>query len=610
MHDSSDPSRRPTEPGKTRTARSLRSKTDPVDAGYEGLPSRCLLASWISWNSVAGTLTITGDSGANTASINYVNDGIVEISADGATPIQLWDSAITFIYYLGGDGDDWFESFSAAPVDARGHGGNDTLIGGSGNDLLLGGYGDDVLVGAGGNDNLSGGDQNDTLYGDQGDDTLDGGNGNDTLFGGLGDDVLSGSWDNDILHGEEGSDRLYGFTGVDWLYGGPDRDFCYGQAGDDFVLGGDGNDNVRGNNGDDQVYGEAGDDWIMGDVGNDLLDGGSGMDTVWAWSGNDTLIGGDDNDGLYGQEGDDQIYGGNGSDVLSGESGQDVLWGGIGNDWLYGGDGNDLLRGEVGADVLRGDAGNDSLFGGDASVADTLYGGSGADRFLTQTPDAMMDCAGEDAEVRFLNRTGTWTDAEIGVMDQGLARLHAVNSNTRLLKDSLPSGPLQFFKYDTLSGAAGVNWLQTSSQSTWQNGQWVTTYTYNREIRIAEWNEGNAWWNSEMASVAVHEIGHNWDSEAERANAYASLAGTVQQFHNISGWTNSNPGSSSYSQSGDGNWWHLTSAPFFDSYGMTNPYEDMATTWELYFDPAASGSDRALMSAKLAHLDSLFAVMA
>lgn len=569
-----------------------------------------VLASTITWDLPTGILTIEGDAGNNSASILYVNDGVVEVTADGAASLQVWESSITQIYYIGNDGDDTFENWSWAPVEARGNNGNDTLTGGWGNDLLYGGNGNDTLDGGGGNDGAYGGNGLDTIRGGEGNDTLDGGFGNDLLYGGAGDDWLYGGWDNDTLYGEDGSDQLRGFSGVDYVYGGDGRDFCYGQAGDDFVYGGDGNDNVRGNNGNDYVYGDAGDDWMMGDDGNDWMEGGSGDDILWAWAGTDSLYGGEGNDGLYGQQDADWLNGENGSDIVSGEGGDDTLFGGLGNDTLYGGDGNDLLRGEMGIDYLRGDAGNDSLFGGEASDADQLFGSAGADRILVQTGDVVGDLAAEDAEIRFFNRTGSWNDAEILVMDQGLGRLHAVNANTRLLEDSLPTGPLSFYKYDTLGGASGVNWLQTTTSSVWQNGQWITTYTWVREIRIAEWNESQSWMNDFMAQTAVHEVGHNWDSELERSNAYGSLTGTWQTFLNLSGWTDSNPNNPAYTQSSDGDWWYLTGSAFYDSYGRTNPYEDFATTWELYFDPAASTSDEALMAAKLATLDTLFAAMA
>ena len=95
----------------------------------------------------------------------------------------------------------------------------------------------------------------------------------------------------------------------------------------------------------------------------------------------------------YGGGGSDTLIGGSGKDLLDGDGrcqiisdvspqeaprcmnpGDDVLHGRGGNDELYGGEGHDQLFGE---------AGNDYLDGGSDGVSDYLWGGAGADQFIT-----------------------------------------------------------------------------------------------------------------------------------------------------------------------------------------------------------------------------------
>ncbi len=582
---------------------------DSLAFSYLLLESRALLAATIGYDAGTQVVTVQGDSGNDWALLEVVAGGMVRLTAGGASAWQQAQSLVSRIDFIGGSGNDSFTNSTSVASQAWGHGGDDVLAGGSGGDLLYGGTGVDQLTGNDGNDTLSGGDGADTLQGGAANDTLDGGNGNDVLSGGDGNDSLYSGWDHDWLYGEAGDDWLYGFSGDDRLWGGTGLDSAYGQAGNDLVYGGDGNDRVRGNNGNDQVFGDAGDDWLMGDDGDDRLEGGSGADLLWAWLGADTLLGGDDNDGLYGQDDNDQLEGGAGHDVLSGGNGFDSLNGDAGSDSLYGDFGNDELRGGAGVDVLRGGAGNDSLFGGESSTADTLYGDEGRDRLLTEAGDTAVDVAAEDAEVQFRNRTDSWTAEEIEVMDDGFERLVGATNSTRLLRDTLTTTPLQFFKYADLNGAAGINWLQSSSSSQWINGQWQTTWTYLREIRIAEWDESDAWMNDQFASVCAHEIGHNWDGELELQTLSAAAGQLWNSFLALSGWQESNPGGGTHQQSLDGEWWYLQNAAFHDSYGRTNPFEDFATTWELFFDPNASAGNQQLMAAKLAVLDQLMALL-
>ncbi len=95
-------------------------------------------------------------------------------------------------------------------------------------------------------------------------------------------------------------------------------------------------------------------------------DGGAGADTLKGGSAIDILLGGAGNDSLQGRKGDDTLRGGDGNDWL---------YGGYGKDYLYGDGGNDFLTGNhlIGVDLVVADG-----------QADELYGGAGADTFLSE----------------------------------------------------------------------------------------------------------------------------------------------------------------------------------------------------------------------------------
>jgi hypothetical protein len=129
-----------------------------------------------------------------------------------------------------------------SPLDIRGYGGDDTIVGGREADLLRGDDGDDWLSGGDGADSLFGGDGRDTLRGGEGDDVLYGGNGRDSLLGGEGADSLFGDDGNDTLNGGEGADSVFGGAGNDQVEGGKGDDLLAGGAGNDTLAGGTGND--------------------------------------------------------------------------------------------------------------------------------------------------------------------------------------------------------------------------------------------------------------------------------------------------------------------------------------------------------------------------------
>ncbi len=544
---------------------------------YLVLETRQLLAVTVAFNPSTSVLSITGDSSADSAYVINAAGGQVEITGTGIAAQYFSAASLSRIDFFGYGGNDHFENQTSLANRAFGHAGDDFLSGGSGADWFSGGPGSDEIRGNQGNDTLMGSEQNDLLYGGDGNDTLTGFTGDDTLYGGLGDD------------------------------------FLYGQAGNDFADGEAGNDRVRGNAGADTLYGGADNDYMMGDTENDQMYGGAGADELYAWLGDDLLEGGDGDDNLYAHNGNDTCRGGLGADLIRGGIGDDSLYGEADDDRLYGENGNDLIRGGTGVDLLRGGNDNDSLHGGDSGTGDTLYGDAGNDRFLRQGSDTVVDKAVEDAIIRFENATSTWTDREIEVIDEGLALLVAQTANNALLRDSLDPQDLGFFKYANLEGAAAWNQLAIYEQQEWNyiTGQWETTgYTYEREIHFADWDESSSWYNSQYSLVAVHELGHNWDSEEELATISANASQLWGNFLAISDWRDVNPNSpAGFTQSLDTNHWFANSSSFAENYGQTNPREDFATIWEYFFNSDADPALATALQPKLSVLNSLFALL-
>lgn len=542
---------------------------------HSRLEPRNLLAITVSFEASSGVLTITGNSDPDTAYVVALGPSQLQVTGSGISAQQYDTALVQRIDFLGYGGHDRFECELGIMVRAWGHAGNDYLAAGAGFDWLNGGAGNDEILGNGGND---------------------------SLFGAEGNDQLSGG---------DGNDQLNGFTGNDVLYGGAGNDGLYGQAGDDFVSGGEGNDNVRGNAGVDRLYGGAGNDYLMGDTENDELYGEAGDDELYAWLGDDLLEGGDGDDDLYAHGGNDICRGGTGADLIRGGAGDDTLSGAEGDDRLYGEGGADLLRGGAGVDLLRGGDDSDSLHGGEAGTADTLYGDAGADRFLRQASDLVVDKTADDAIIRFEDATSNWTDREIEVIDLGLGRLVAATGNNRLLRDSLSAQDLGFHKYQELGGAAAENSLAIYEEQQWssQTGQWETVgYSYERELHFAEWDESSAWYNPQYSLLAIHELAHNWDSELELATLDPEAAQLWSAFTAISDWRESDPNQpESFSQSLDGNHWHANSGVFAEDYGRTNPREDFATCWEYYFDANANPALAGGLASKLAALTAIVA---
>ena len=329
---------------------------------------------------------------------------------------------------------------------------------------------------------------------------------------------------------------------------------------------------------------------------------------IHAGQGNDVVTGTMYNDEIFTGFGNDRVFARTGDDMVDLGPGDDVVFAGKGRDRLLGGDGNDQLFGDLDSDFLDGGAGNDMLFGGTGDGRDTLLGGAGRDVFLVPSgEDSVSDLKSEDARVNFASspavtvrssglpgsftfQAGAWDNSQITRVAEPIRNLQLQTGTTRLLKTASRD------EMTFLSVGA-----QTSGSA--QIGGWNTGST----VAIVSLSLMST---SNVQRVVYHEIGHNWDDLSENRH--------VSQFRSVSGWIESDntpPGYTASTGVGD-RWQFLTSAAgtFARSYGMLNPKEDYATTWESYFMNAFHGGSSTLRreglvanGAKFASLDRLFA---
>lgn len=300
-------------------------------------------------------------------------------------------------------------------------------------------------------------------------------------------------------------------------------------------------------------YGNAGNDTfvnntsipssVQGGDGNDILVGGSGNDTLQGNTGNDSISGGSSNDTLYGSEGEDTLHGDSGNDVIYGGENDDDLYGDSGNDKLYGGDGNDGVYGGVGTDELTG--------GSDGKVDRFLFGSG--------TPDTLMDCDSSDAKIEFKDGAVSWSESEVEDIDAALGVLHRFTDDKTFLERK--SGTNLVFKRDGYDpDSSAVN--QDNGNITFYNDAFA----------------GSTW----TKQVVFHEIGHNWDSEGDIWSAFQDASG----WDNIGLFESRDAGQST---SKDGKWYYDSGANFIEDYSKTNPYEDFADCFSLYFMDRSGG---------------------
>jgi len=196
----------------------------------------------ITLNAVSGTAGFTAASGADTVSVQSVEEVTVDFTAGSGTLNITGDFAtsdvnVSTIRFEGGAGNDTVNGStmvhtvanSDVRIVAHGNDGNDNLRGGVGNDQLFGDEGNDVLAGNGGDDLLDGGAGNDQISGGTGSDTMIGGTGNDTFFIGGGNDTVYGNGSDTGVAGNV--EAVSGESDTVVIYG-DQNDFAITRNGD------------------------------------------------------------------------------------------------------------------------------------------------------------------------------------------------------------------------------------------------------------------------------------------------------------------------------------------------------------------------------------------
>jgi len=256
-----------------------------VSSTYEVCEPRQLLAG-IVFTAATGEVVIGGTPNADVAQVSQAN-GRVTVSFEGFETRTFAASEVNSISFVGLGGDDFFENQSTIVSNAFGHGGNDTLIGGSAADRLIGNSGEDTIQGNGGDDFILAGNGDDNVDAGDGNDRVLGIRGANIIEGGLGDDLIFGGLENDVITDISGANTLVGSSGDDSIQGGSDNDIVFGGLGDDII---------RGAQGDDSIYAQGGNDFISGGSGEDIVSGNDGDDVLQGAQANDRIIGGAGND--------------------------------------------------------------------------------------------------------------------------------------------------------------------------------------------------------------------------------------------------------------------------------------------------------------------------
>jgi Ca2+-binding RTX toxin-like protein len=374
----------------------------------------------------SGTLTVLGDSLANTITVSRNASGTVLVNG-GAVSIQGGPATVA----------------NTAMIQAFGQGGNDTitlneangalprasLFGGADNDILTGGSGADQLFGQAGNDTMLGKGGNDLLFGGDGNDVFTGGDGDDQCFGQSGDDrtIWNPGDDTDLNEGGDDIDtvEINGGNGAEVFTvaanGTRVRVDRVSPAPFSLDIGTTEKLTLNANGGDDNVSAGAGLAGLIsitfsGGAGNDTLSGGDGDDVLLGNDGDDVLSGNAGNDVLDGGAGVNQLSGGDGDDSLSNSSPltpvgtlqfRGTIDGGLGIDGVvfYGSDGNDHIRisrrvGPDGPEMIFqiGKTVSTSLYSNGETV--TVFGGAGNDHI------AMDPTAGERWQAIFYGEGG------------------------------------------------------------------------------------------------------------------------------------------------------------------------------------------------------------
>lgn len=349
---------------------------------------------------------------------------------------------------------------------------------------------------------------------------------------------------------------------------------------------------------------------ISGGSGNDMLFGDENLDEIFGGNGNDIIEGGAGADLISGQNGNDLIESGDGNDRVFGGADADLIRGGNGNDFIRGGAGADRIFGESGSDELFGDDGIDSLVGG-AGAGDLLRGGLSSDRYLTFDNDQILDFGFRDAQVSFRNGSGTWTNGELEIIDNGLRLLHVRTLNGSLLTDPIADQlPIVFIKANTVppSLRLGINELavNTTTEFNPQTGQLEFVTVQERQITIPDFDENDALTVQRIRLEIPREIAISWASDEAIVSVIPNQDEYFSQFEQLSDWTSETPDNISlFTRSEDNSQFYRTSSNFVDDPLATfNSTEDFASVWQLVFSDE-SQADQNLIPLKSASVNFL-----
>jgi hypothetical protein len=339
--------------------------------------------------------------------------------------------------------------------------------------------------------------------------------------------------------------------------------------------GGPGVDSLIGGSGDDVLMGQSEDDFMAGNDGHDQIFGGPGNDTAYGGAGRDHMVGGLGHDTLYGENGRDRLEGGNGEDKLYGGNGRDVLYGGLDTDYLSGGDADDSLFAGLGPDIVNGGSGGDRFLarsgigwgGGDAFATipiddtfedlnsnDTFIGFRDAGDFLR----SQETCSGEEELVQWTG--GSWTDAEIEMLDDAFAVLHERTGNTELFKGTTENSEpdLEFYRV----GAS--------------NNPCVNPYALSQFGHIEITDRAINATPARLHQSLFHHIGFDWAGEFATWGDFTSLSTwmPVAPGDYVDSWMSTTP---------DEQWAYLDNTAFASNQGRESPSLDFATVFATYF---------------------------
>ncbi len=351
-------------------------------------------------------------------------------------------------------------------------------------------------------ENVIGGAQGDTLTGNTNANTLSGGAGNDTLVGGAGNDLLIGGSGNDVYSftatAALGSDVLdESGGGIDTLNFSlttsqtvtVDLSIAASQSVNSFLSltlsASDTLENVTGGSLNDTLTGNSLANILTGGAGNDALNGGEGNDRLVGGAGNDSLSGGTGDD-IYafavtsslGTDTLDETAGGVDTldftgttaaltvnlgvattQVVSGTNLSLVLGSASVFENVVGGTGADVFIGNQLDNVLNGGAGNDTLTGGVGN--DLLVGGAGNDLFkyaadASLGSDTLDESGGGVDTLDFSTTVGSAVSVDLGATSP-----QVVNTNVTLtlLSASAFENVLGGAQGDALTGNANANTL-------------------------------------------------------------------------------------------------------------------------------------------------------